>query len=129
MELLVVVVIIGILTSIAYPNYRQFVAKAKRSEAKAALLQIAARQEGFYLQNNTYTTDLTSLGFDAASDVITSSEAYVVNVTAADANSFAANATYRIADQEANKCATFTINGQGLKGSGPATDCWTNNSR
>ena len=62
MELMIVVVIIGILTAIAYPSYRQYAAKAKRNEAKAALLQISTLQERHYLQNNTYTTDMTNLG-------------------------------------------------------------------
>ena len=37
MELMIVVVIIGILTAIAYPSYRQYVAKAKRNEAKVEI--------------------------------------------------------------------------------------------
>ena len=41
LELMVVVVIVGILAAIAYPNYRDYVARAKRNEAKSALLQIA----------------------------------------------------------------------------------------
>ena len=87
-ELMIVVVVLSILIVIAYPSYRQYVAKAKRNEAKAALLQIATRQESFYLQNNTYTTDMTNLGFGAANNVATSTGTYVVNVTAADAATF-----------------------------------------
>lgn len=129
MELMIVVVVLGILTTIAYPSYRQYVAKAKRNEAKAALLQIATRQESFYLQNNTYTTDMTNLGFGAANNVPTSTGTYIVNVTAADANTFAANAAYQNADDEASKCVSFTIDGQGSKGSTPYADCWTNTRR
>ena len=51
-ELMVVVVIIGLMAVIAYPNYREFVARANRNEAKAALLRIATNQERFYLQIN-----------------------------------------------------------------------------
>ena len=65
-ELMIVIVIVGILAALALPNYRQYVAKAKRNEAKAALMQIATLQERFYLQNNTYTQDLTQLGFSTA---------------------------------------------------------------
>ena len=126
---MIVVVILSILVAIAYPSYRQYVAKAKRNEAKAALLQIATRQESFYLQNNIYTQDMTQLGFGAANNVVTSTGTYLVNVTAADASTFAANAAYQNADAEAGKCASFTIDGRGAKGSAPYNDCWTNTRR
>ena len=128
-ELMIVVVVLSILAAVAYPSYRQYVAKAKRNEAKAALLQIATRQESFYLQNNTYTLDMTQLGFGAANNVVTGTGTYVVNVTAADASTFAANAAYQNADAEAGKCGSFTIDGQGSKGSAPYNDCWTNTRR
>ena len=51
LELMIVVVILGILTTVAYPSYRQYAARAKRTEAKAALLQIAIMQERFYLHS------------------------------------------------------------------------------
>ena len=71
MELMVVMVIIAILTTIAYPSYRQYVAKAKRNEAKSALLQISTMQERFYLQNSTYTADMTVLGFPVGANFLT----------------------------------------------------------
>ena len=52
-ELMIVIVIIAILAAVSYPSYREFTARAKRNEARAALLQIATNQERFYLQNNT----------------------------------------------------------------------------
>ena len=129
MELMIVVVILGILTAIAYPSYRQYVAKAKRNEAKAALLQIASMQERFYLQNNTYTADMTKLGFPVGANFMTDSNSYVVNVTAASPAAFSATATYQKADDEADKCATFSIDGVGSKSSTPHDDCWTNTRR
>jgi type IV pilus assembly protein PilE len=129
MELMIVVVIIGILAALSYPSYRSYVAKAKRNEAKAALLQIATLQERFYLQNNTYTTDMTNLGFAAAGCNITDTGTYEVCVPNADANTFNAAAAYQNADAELGKCATFTIDGRGAKGSLPYDDCWTNTRR
>ncbi len=125
LELMIVVVIIAILTAIAYPNYRQYAARAKRNEAKAALLQIATNQERFYLQNNTYTTDMTALGFPVGANFLTDTDSYIINVGAADANDFTAIATYQNADDEAGKCATFQIDGRGSKTSAPLADCWT----
>jgi len=124
-ELMIVVVIIGFMAVIAYPNYREFAARAKRNEAKAALLQIATNQERFYLQNNTYTCQMTRLGFPVDDDFITESRTYTVDVTACDANNFTAQALYNMADAEAGKCGTFQINGRNVKTSAPETDCWT----
>ncbi len=129
LELMIVVVVIGILTALAYPNYRQYVAKAKRNEAKSALLQIATMQERFYLQNATYTSDMTKLGFSVGSNFLTDSGSYIVDVTAASASAFSATATYQKGDAEADKCATFSIDGAGSKTSTPFADCWTNTRR
>ena len=123
-ELMIVVVIVGILAAIAYPSYRQYVQRAKRTEAMSALLQIATEQERFYLNNNTYAADLTGLGFDNAT-FTTDSGTYLVSITAANANSYTAQADYQLADEEEDKCNLFTINATGEKGSGPKTDCWT----
>jgi len=125
MELMIVVVIIGILAAIAYPNYRDYVARAKRNEAKACLLQVASLQERFYLQNNSYTTNMTNLGFTAAANNLTDSGTYICSVTAADANNFTAVATYQNADAEAGRCASFSIDGTMTKASAPLADCWT----
>ena len=124
MELMIVVVIIGILAALSYPNYREFVARAKRTEARAALLKIATNQEKHYLQNNTFTSDLTDLGF-GTDPYTTDSGTYSVRITAADASNFTAEADYIPADGEAGKCNLFSIDGRGQKTSDPDTDCWT----
>src|SRR5210317_1601314 len=121
-ELMIVVVVIGIMAVIAYPNYREFVARANRNEAKAALLRIATNQERFYLQNNSYTCDMTRLGFPVAAGFVTESRSYTVNVTACDANNFTAQAVYNNADTEAGKCGSFQINGRNVKTSAPYSD-------
>ena len=124
MELMIVVVIIGILAAVAYPNYRQFVERAKRTEAKAILLQIAIDQERFYLQNQIFG-DMADLDYDEPT--ITDSEAYSVTITSNDASDFSATATYLLGGGEVGKCDSFTIDGRGTKTSLPADpgDCWT----
>lgn len=123
LELMIVVVIISLMAVIAYPNYRDFVARAKRNEARALLLEIAQNQERFYLQNNTYGS-LGALGYNDPQ--MTDSGTYMVTMPPPDANNFNATATYQFpGDAEAAKCSTFTIDGRGTKGSGPDPDCWT----
>ena len=122
LELMIVVVILGILTAIAYPSYRQFIERAKRTEARALLLRIAVDQERFYLQNNTFGT-MAQLQYDDPQ--ITDSDAYSVTITANTASNFSATATYLLGGEEEDKCLTFTIDGRGTKTSLPYTDCWT----
>ena len=125
-ELMIVVVIVGILAAVAYPNYREFTARATRSEAKAALLKAAVNQERHYLQNNEFSVDLEELGF-GDSPYTTDTGSYIISVAAASpASNFTVTATYQRVDRESAKCAVFTIDGRGLKTSSPSTDCWEN---
>lgn len=124
-ELMIVVVIIAILAVVSYPNYREFAARAKRNEAKAALLKAATNQERFYLQNNQFSVDLMQLGF-SASPYPTDTGSYVVTVAAPiPAANFTVTATYQLGGAESLKCNVFTIDGRGVKTSGPDTNCWT----
>ena len=66
-ELLIVIAILGILAAIALPGYRTYVRKARRVEAKTALLDLAGREERFYAATNGYSTAPASLGYAGAS--------------------------------------------------------------
>jgi type IV pilus assembly protein PilE len=59
-ELLTVIVVLGILASIAVPSYRNYLFRAQRTEATTALLNLQAAQEKFYLQNNAYTDQVAA---------------------------------------------------------------------
>lgn len=123
-ELMIVVVIVSILAAVSYPSYRDFAARAKRNEAKAALLKAATNQERFYLQNNEFTDDLTDLGF-SASPFTTETGSYVISVAAPNpAANFTVTATYQLTGKEAATCGVFTIDGRGVKASTPTADCW-----
>ncbi len=128
-ELMIVIVVLGIIAAVAYPNYRDFAARAKRNEARAALLQISTNQERFYLNNQTYTTNLRALGFDVPDGnniMTTETGSYQVIINpAANANQYSAVAVYILPDSEAGKCGIFTINSAGIKTSNPQPDCWT----
>lgn len=60
LELMITVAIVGILASVAYPSYRESVAKARRSEATNALLVGAQALERYYSANGRYTTTADS---------------------------------------------------------------------
>ena len=123
MELMIVIVIVGILAAIAYPNYREFAARAKRTEAKAILLEIAANQERFYLNANRFGT-LAELGY--ASPLITDSGSYTVTIPVNDAGNFTAIADFNYPGSEFDRCSSFTIDARGNKTSaGSIANCWT----
>ena len=61
-ELMIVVAIIGILASIAYPGYASYITRSRRIEGQMAMLDIMQQQERFYSLHNTY------VAFSAESD-------------------------------------------------------------
>ena len=66
-ELMIVVAIIGILATIAIPNYLKMSAKAKQAEAKMNLGSIFVVQIAYYSENSTYaggSAAFTNLGWE-----------------------------------------------------------------
>ncbi len=127
-ELLVTVTVAVILISIAVPNYRSYVQRANRSDATTALLRIAAAQEKFYIQNNTYTTDLSAAGLGIPG---TDNGYYTLSLAAAGGGltvGYTATAAAKTGarQEDDSDCASFTINERGVRGSSPkAPDvCW-----
>jgi type IV pilus assembly protein PilE len=64
-ELMIVVGIIAILATIAYPSYLEQTRKGRRAAAKAMLAEVLQQQERFYTENNRFTLDLADLGYGA----------------------------------------------------------------
>lgn len=63
-EILIVITIVGVLASIAYPSYQQYVVKANRAAAQQFLLEAASVQHQYFLANNGngYATQSTLIG-------------------------------------------------------------------
>ena len=64
-ELMIVLAIVGIIAAIGYPSYTQYLLKSGRSEGVSALLQMMERQESYFRDNLSYTTDASQLGYTA----------------------------------------------------------------
>lgn len=60
-ELLAVVLIIGILSAVALPQYQKAVEKARMTEAVMAVENIAKANQLYYMANGTYAKDLNDL--------------------------------------------------------------------
>jgi type IV pilus assembly protein PilE len=130
-ELMVTVAIAAILAAIAYPSYTQYVMRSRRSDAKAALLDLAARQERIFSIQNQYTNDPTTLGYPTAFpvNVLSSGQAYYrLRVTlGAQPTSYTAFAD-PIGPQAADAaCGTYSITNLGVQsvtGTQSAASCW-----
>jgi type IV pilus assembly protein PilA len=63
-ELMVAVAIVGILASIALPNYRGFLARSRQTEAKITLAAVYTAEATFFAENSSYTTCLADAPYD-----------------------------------------------------------------
>lgn len=140
-ELMLVIVVLAIVVGIAVPSYRNYVLRAHRADATAALLKVRAAQERFFLQNNRYASaaELTAappagLGFQAT----TEHGYYQLGMgpdptPGAPAASFQVTATALGGQLDDDDCRTFSITDRGVRGAtnpGGATSqtiidtCW-----
>ena len=62
-ELMIVVAIIGILATVAIPNFNKFQAKARQSEAKGNLSAVYSAEKSFYAEWSSYLADFRDIGF------------------------------------------------------------------
>lgn len=79
-ELMIVVVIIGVLSAIAVPQYREVARNAKASEAEPLLRQIVTLEERHLAKTASYTIDLTQLEGGAA--LVTAGKYHTYSVSA-----------------------------------------------
>ena len=82
-ELMIAVVIVGILSMVAYPSFMQSVRKSKRIDAQTAFTRASTNLERFFGTNGTYTADEALLGLKIDSGTAyTDKGHYVMTVTA-----------------------------------------------
>ena len=68
-ELLIVVVIIGILAAIAIPKFATTKQKAYTATMKTDLRNLVTAQEGYFSDNQAFTTDTSKLGYSSSKNV------------------------------------------------------------
>ncbi len=98
-ELLIVVVVIGILAAIAIPRFQQARNKAFQATLVSDLKHVVTAQELYWARNETYSTDILSLGITVSPEV---------SVTFADVSntSWGASATHTA--MPGDLCAVFS---------------------
>ncbi len=135
-ELMIVIVIIAIIASSAYPLYTQYVVRAKRSVGTSMLMQVADRQQQYFMDNKRYASSLESLGY-TSSPFMMNDEGKLVgdadpkriyDISLSDTSATSYTATAEPQENQADKdtkCMSLTLTHTGEKGhSGSGTNCW-----
>lgn len=66
-EMLITLAMIGILSALAYPSYRDHVLRTRRSEAFSALAAVAQAQDRWRAIHTQYASSLAELGLESTS--------------------------------------------------------------
>ena len=132
-ELTCVIGIVSLLALFSYSSYQGSVLKARRSEAKVALMQVMQQQERYFSQHNRYQTyngsaaDAAASGFKSFSGESAALSAYQIAAQACPGESLqecvqlvATPGAHQTMDNvgirfEDALCGTLTINSKGEK--------------
>ena len=122
-ELMIAVVVVAIITTIAYPSYTGHVRKARRATAQAALMDVGAKEQAYLLERRAYATTLADLAFATPQEI---SGAYTITLAvdnAASPMTFVATAT-PINNQAAGVEQTLTLNQSGARTPAGSAGYW-----
>ena len=92
MEVMIVVVIIGILAALAYPNLEKYLKRARQTEAKTNLSAIYTAQKIYFTLHQSYADDINELDLSLAQGL------YTYTIPEASKNTFKAQAKGNIDD-------------------------------
>jgi type IV pilus assembly protein PilE len=148
-ELMVAMVVAAILLAVAIPSYTTYVLKSHRTEAKAALLDLASMEERYFSTQNAYTNVPTAVGFSQATwgtPIVVGSGYYQLStpvitaptistaggVLTATPASFSLQAVVVPGNMQAKDtvCSTFTVTSTGSRtstdsgGNDSTATCW-----
>lgn len=112
-ELLIAIVIIGIIASLSYPTYTEYLQQARRADAQSNMVEYAALAERIFTINNDYrTATVAAAGLANQTDYN-----YTVVFTPINAVATAFTLTaIPIGAQVGDRCQTLTINQLGVTG-------------
>lgn len=116
-ELMIVVAIIGILASVAYPSYQGSVIRSENSLAQAAVVEVSVALESYYIRNNSYADADTKMVYPKKAPLDGSTPTHNILVTPEhDGAGYTISAT-RIDDIS----VIFSLDETGLKKTGTKT--------
>jgi type IV pilus assembly protein PilE len=111
-ELMTVLVIIGVLSAIAWPSYQSYVRRANRSAAQGFMMTIASRQEQYLLSNRSYAATTAALNVTAPTET---DGRYTFTIDLPTATSYTITATPIGNQPVANEFGVLTLSSDGTK--------------
>lgn len=133
-ELMVVLGVLAVLSTMAVNSYRRYTLRATRTEGRLSLLAIQVAQEKFFLQNNQYAQDIATVtaappaGLGVGSinaSGVTNGGNYTISFSAVTPTTYTLQAVATgIQVKDTAACLTFTINEQGTRTPADSTGCW-----
>lgn len=125
-EVMITVAIIGILAAVAYPSYTDYILRSNRTEAQQELIRLANLQEQLFVDQRTYTNNMSDLGVlvtEGGYQIPRHSANKLYTITGTkDGRTFILSAKAQGLQARDIGCTTLTINESGLKA--PSTGCW-----
>ena len=125
-EMMIVVAMVAILASVAYPSYLSQVAKGRRADGKQALVELAQKLERFYSERGTYVG--ATLGAGGLYPAVSLGGHYTLALANQTLDGFSLSATPR-GVQVGDVCSTLGYNqlGDRTVGAGATmsvAQCW-----
>lgn len=69
-ELMIVVAVVAILAAVALPSYQEHVRKGARAAAQGFMMEIANREQQYFLDKRSFVTAISSLGLDEPKETL-----------------------------------------------------------
>lgn len=122
-ELMIAVAIVGILGAVAFPSYQDHMRKGRRAAAQGYLMDLAQRQQQYFLDNRGFASAASALGYASTPTDVSPYYTVAIALAGGPPPTYSITAT-PTGSQASDTCGSLTLNSAGTKSSSAGTKCW-----